>query len=67
MGKYHPLNSLLEAVRRLEEQGIVGKDASVIIASKSKVLERALATKNQKLILKMITEISDVVRNEVER
>lgn len=67
MAKNHPLNSLLEAVRRLEEQGIVGEDASKVVQGKTKVLERALATRNQKLIVKTITEISELVRNEIQR
>lgn len=67
MVKNHPLISLLEAVRRLEEQGIVGEDATMIVRGKAKVLERAIATKNQKLIRKTITEISDIIRKEVER
>lgn len=66
-GKRHALNSLSEAMRRLKEQGVVGEDASKVVQGKTKVLERAIATKNHKLVQKTIADISDIIRKEVER
>ena len=58
---------LLEAIERLEERGVIGKDASNDLRNQEKVLQRAIATKNHKLVKQTVAKISQILNGELAR
>lgn len=58
---------LLGAIERLEERGVIGKDASNDLRNQEKVLRRAIATKNHKLVKQTVAKISQILNGELAR
>ena len=58
---------LLEAIERLEERGVIGKDASNDLRNQERVLQRAIATKNHKLVKQTVAKISQILNGELTR
>lgn len=58
---------LLEAIERLEERGVIGKDASNDLRNQERVLQRAIATKNHKLVKQTVAKISQILNGELAR